>query len=255
MPLGRFDLSGRTALVTGASQGLGLAMGRALASASAHVVLSSRNQTGLTREAEAIRESGGKASILVMDVQDRSAIRNAPDRLDREVGGIDILIHSAGIIDRSSFEQSTEDGWDDVIATNLTSSYLLAKAFSPRMASRRWGRIINVGSVLSVMSKPNSVAYTASKHGLAGLTKSLAIELGPLGILVNAICPGYIRTEINTALQSNTAVSGTVEKRTPLGRWGKAEELGGAAIFLASDASAFITGHLLMIDGGLAVNS
>lgn len=255
MTRGRFDLSGRTALVTGGSQGLGLAMGRALASVGAHVVLSSRNEAGLIREAETIRESGGEASILVMDLQDRDQIRNAPDRLDREVGGFDILIHSAGIIDRSSFEHSTEDGWDVVIATNLTSTYLLAKAFSPMMARRRWGRIINVGSVLSVLSKPNSVAYTASKHGLAGLTKSLSIELGSSGILVNAICPGYIRTEINTGLQNNADVSRMVEARTPLGRWGEAEDLGGAAIFLASDASAFITGHLLMIDGGLSINS
>jgi gluconate 5-dehydrogenase len=250
-----FRLEGRCALVTGASRGLGRAMARALAAAGAHIVLASRDADALERVATDIHAGGGKASTLALDVRDRAAIHAAAQLLATEFDGPDILLHCAGIIDRSPFDDATIEAWDEVIATNLTSSFVLAKEMTRVMARKGWGRIINVGSVLSIASKPGAVAYTASKHGLAGLTKSLAVELGPRGVLANAICPGYLRTDINTALQQDPDHLRMIETRTPLRRWGNAEELNGVAVFLASDASSFVTGHLLLVDGGLAANS
>lgn len=250
-----FDLKGRTALVTGASRGLGQSMAIGLAAAGAHVVLASRNVPALERVKTDIQASGGSASTMELDVSDRRVIRSVASDLAREFDGPDILLHCAGIIDRSPFDQATIESWDETIATNLTSAFILAKEMTGPMARKGWGRIINVGSVLSVVAKSNTVAYTASKHGLAGLTKSLAVELGARGILVNAICPGYLRTAINIALQQDADHLSMVQSRTPLGRWGNADELAGVAVFLASEASSFVSGHLLLVDGGLSANS
>lgn len=248
----QFSLTGQVALVTGGSRGLGFEMARALASAGAIVVLAARDTARLEMAAAQIRAEGGTVDIQAFDLTDEAAIIKAVAEVTLRHGRIDILLNNAGICIWNDFLTSTLDSWHQTISTNLTATYLLAREVARPMIAQRHGRIINVGSFVSTKGREKLQAYVASKHGVAGLTKSLAAELGQHGIRCNGICPGYFLTEMAETVTSNPKMMETVRSHISVGRWGNPEELGGAAIFLASAASSYINGHMLMVDGGVA---
>jgi gluconate 5-dehydrogenase len=247
-----FSLEGQIALVTGGSRGLGFAMASALASAGATVVLCARSQSGLETAAASIRDAGGKVDIEPFDLTDQSALRGAVRNVLARHGRIDILLNNAGICEWSDFLKSGIEMWQRTMDTNVTAAFLLAQEVAPAMIERGHGRIINVGSYLSVLGREKLQAYVASKHAVAGLTKSLGAELGRHGIRCNGICPGYFLTDMAEPVTSNPQMKEIVRSHISVGRWGNPEELGGAAVFLASEASSYINGQMLMIDGGVS---
>ncbi len=246
-----FDLSGRTALVTGSSQGLGLAMARGLAQAGAALVLNGRDEQKLTTVAAALRADGLRVTTAAFDVTNGAASAAAVARIEDEVGGIDILINNAGIQRRAPLVEMTEEQWRAVLETNLTSAFLVARAVAPRMIARGRGKIINICSVMSEVSRPTIGNYAAAKGGLKMLTRAMAVEWAKHGLQANAIAPGYFETELNQALKENVEFNRWICGRTPAGRWGQPHELAGAAVFLASGASDFVNGQILYVDGGL----
>jgi gluconate 5-dehydrogenase len=249
-----FSLEGRVALVTGASRGLGKAIANAMAAAGAHVVLAARTGDALNENAEAIRSAGGTADVVRLDVTDESAIVDAVAQTIADTGRLDILVNNAGTAHRAPVLEADTAGWDAVVATNLRSCFLLSREAGRPMVEQGWGRIITIASIMSQIARPGVPAYVATKHAVVGLTKALAVELGPRGVTANAIGPGYFRTELTEVLQRDPEFSRMIEARCPAGRWGEAEELGGVAVFLASDAAAYINGHLLIVDGGMTIN-
>jgi len=249
-----FSLDGRVALVTGASRGLGKTMAGALAEAGAHVVLAARTESDLQANAKAIRAAGGKASVLTMDVTDEAAVVDGVARVARDLGQLDILVNNAGVVQRTLMLDTATEDWDRVVETNLTALFRMAREAARPMVANGWGRIINIGSIMSVVSRPTVGSYAATKHAVVGLTKTLAAELGSRGVTANAIGPGYFRTELNVVLQQDPEFNAMLEARCPAGRWGEQSELGGVVVFLASDAASFVNGHLLIVDGGMTVN-
>ncbi|NPT53936.1 SDR family NAD(P)-dependent oxidoreductase [Paraburkholderia elongata] len=251
-----FSLDGQVALVTGASRGLGLAMASALACAGATVVLAARSRASLDAAAASIRAvsggSGGAIDVEPFDLTDQAAIEAAVQNVLARHGRIDILLNNAGICEWSDFLKSTPQMWRRTMDTNVTAAYLLAQQASPPMIERGHGRIINVGSYVSVLGREKLQAYVASKHAVAGLTKSLGAELGRYGIRCNGICPGYFMTDMAEPVTSNAQMKEIVRSHISVGRWGRPEELGGAAVFLASDASSYMNGQMLMVDGGVS---
>ena len=247
---GSFDLSGRVALVTGGGSGLGLAMARGLGGAGARVLLNGRNAGKLDLAVAALRSEGLQADSAVFDVTDSAAVNEGVASAVERFGAIDILVNNAGVQHRAPIEDFSDADWRRVLATNLDAPFFLARAVIPAMKARRRGKIVNIGSLMSSLARPTTVPYQASKGGIAMLTRGLAVELAPHGIQVNAIAPGFFRTEMNTALTSNAEFSAWVEKRTPAGRWALPEELAGAAVFLSSSAADFVTGQILYVDGG-----
>jgi len=249
MPTSPFDLSGRVALVTGAYRGLGFAIARGMADAGATVVLNGRKRDELEKAAQSLPG----ADIAVFDVTKREAIASSVRDIVARHGRIDILVNNAGIQRRAPFADFPQKDWDDIIATNLTAPFVVSQAVVHGMIERKEGKIIHIASLMSDLARPTVVPYTAAKGGVRQLTRGMAIELAPHNIQVNAIAPGYFATEMNRALIDNQEFDAWVKKRTPAGRWGEPPEIAGLAVFLASNAANYMTGQLLVMDGGMSV--
>ncbi len=249
-----FDLSGRLALITGSSQGIGLALARGLGQAGARVVLNGRDGAKLERARTLLESEGLAASTAPFDVTDRAAVRDTVAAIERDLAPIDILVNNAGIQRRAPFESFPEETWREIMAANLDSVFHVTQAVGARMLERRRGRIINICSVASELGRAAIVPYAATKGALRQMTRGLCAEWAARNIQINAIAPGYIRTELNRALIDDAAFSAWVCARTPAGRWADVDELAGAAIFLASDAASYVNGHVLYVDGGLSTS-
>jgi len=243
-----FDLSGRVALVTGANTGIGQAIAVALAQAGADVALVGRSAADET--AGLVRAEGRRAILIGADLSSIAPVEGVVEQTVSDLGGIDILVNNAGIIRRADAVDFTEADWDAVIDTNLKSLFFLSQAAGRRMIEAGRGKIINIASLLSFQGGIRVPSYTASKSGVAGLTKLLANEWAAKGLNVNAIAPGYIATNNTAALQADETRNRQIMERIPAGRWGKTSDLGGAAVFLASAASDYVNGHILAVDGG-----
>lgn len=246
-----FDLTDKVALVTGSSGGIGLALAGALAAAGARVILNGRDPERLKAAADTLVAQGSSPQTAVFDVTRSDQIDETLTTCIAENGRIDILINNAGIQHRAPLHEFPEDAFRRVIDTNLTSAFLVGQRVAKSMIEQGSGSIINICSVQSELARPGIAPYSASKGGLKMLTKGMALDWGRFGIRVNGLAPGYFKTELNKALVEDKTFSGWLEQRTPLGRWGDTEELIGAAIFLASGASSFVTGHVLYVDGGI----
>jgi gluconate 5-dehydrogenase len=243
-----FELDGRRALVTGSSQGIGLALARGLAEAGASVILNGRNTDKL---AAAAAELPGAAS-LSFDVSDHAAARAAIDGFEESEGPIDILVNNAGVQHRAPLEDFPPEDFERLMRTNVSSVFNVGQACARHMIRRGRGKIVNVASVNALLARYSIAPYTATKGAVANLTKGMATDWARHGLTCNAIAPGYMRTPLNEALWSDPEFNDWLEKRTPAGRWGQVEELIGACVFLASDASSFVNGHVLYVDGGIA---
>jgi gluconate 5-dehydrogenase len=246
-----FDLTGRTALVTGSGRGLGLAFARALAQAGAAVALNGRDESRLAATADVLRGEGARIALAPFDVTDGAACLRAVEKLEADFAPIDILVNNAGIQQRAPLAEMSEQQWRAVVDTNLTSAFLVARAVAPRMIARGAGKIINICSVMSEVSRPTIANYAAAKGGLKMLTRAMAVEWAGHGLQANAIAPGYFVTELNRSLVENVEFNAWICKRTPAGRWGQPHELAGTAVFLASQASDFINGQIIYVDGGV----
>lgn len=249
--LDSFNLSGRIALVTGSSAGIGFALARGLASAGAEVILNARNADKLNAAAETLRAEGARVHAVPFDVTDKAAVTEAVTRIEREIGAIDILVNNAGLQRRAPLEEFSESDWHTLMKTNVDSVFFVGQAVARPMIERRRGKIINICSVQSELGRPNIAPYTASKGAVKMLTKGMAIDWGQHGIQVNGLGPGYFKTELTQALVDNKEFSAWLVGRTPSRRWGDVEDLVGAAVFLASEASNFVNGHILYVDGGV----
>jgi len=243
-------LDGRVAVVTGASRGLGRAMAVELGAAGAKLGLVGRDRAKLHETAAEAENLGAETAVFVTDVTDEAQVRALEQGVRERFGQVDILVNNAGMNIRKPLVEYTLDEWNTVLDTNLTSVFLVCRSFIPMMRGRGYGRILNLASMMSHVSLPGRTAYSASKAALLGVTRALAQELADEGITVVAISPGPFATDINTALIENPELNRQFLSNIPLGRWGKAEEIGKLALYLCSDAAGFITGSDVVIDGG-----
>ena len=243
-----FDLTGKVAVVTGANTGIGQGIALALAAAGADIAAVGR--TPAQETVEKVRALGRRAEIVSADLSTIEPVQRVVDEAVEKLGGLDILVNNAGIIRRNDSLDFTEEDWDAVIDTNLKSVFFLCQAAARHMVANGGGKIINIASMLSFQGGIRVPSYTASKSGVAGLTKLLACEWAGKGINVNAIAPGYIATNNTTALQADPVRNRAIVERIPAGHWGSPDDLGGAAVFLASRAADYVQGHILAVDGG-----
>lgn len=253
---GLFGLAGRRALITGSSQGICLALARGLAGAGAEVVLNGRDPHRLAAARDALRADWPDAEIaaLPFDATSHADVRAAIDRFEAETGPIDILVNNAGMQHRASLEDFPPERFEQLLQTNIATVFHVGQAVARHMIRRGRGKIINIASVQTALARPGIAPYTATKGAVGNLTKGMATDWARHGLQCNAIAPGYFDTPLNAALVADGEFSGWLERRTPAGRWGKVEELVGACIFLASDASGFVNGHTLYVDGGISVS-
>ena len=246
-----FDLSGRLALVTGSSSGIGHALASGLAAAGARVILNGRDAARLEAAAAGLREQGADVQVACFDVTDAAGVAAAVARIEADIGAIDILVNNAGMQRRAPLEDFAQAQWHELMRTNVDSVSFVGQAVARAMIRRRRGKIVNLCSVQSELGRPNIAPYTASKGAVKMLTKGMAIDWGQRGIQVNDLGPGYFKTELTEAPVKNEEFSRWLIGRTPSRRWGDVEDLIGAAVFLASDASNFVNGHILYVDGGV----
>jgi gluconate 5-dehydrogenase len=245
-----FSMKNRVVLLTGASRGLGRDMALTLGAAGATVLCAGRTVKGLETTAKAIKRKGGKAHVVPLDITDEAAVREQVATVIARHRRIDVLVNNAGIIYREAIVDTPTETFRAVVETDLVSQFMLAREVGRHMIERKYGRIVNISSVMAILGRASVAGYVAAKHGLVGLTKNLAVEFGP-HVTANAIAPGYIRTELNIPLQQNKDFNAMLEQRTAAHRWGKPEDLRGPLLLLASDAGAYMTGHTLVVDGGL----
>jgi NAD(P)-dependent dehydrogenase (short-subunit alcohol dehydrogenase family) len=246
----RQPLEGKVAVVTGGTSGIGLALVKGLAEAGADIVPMSRRAEQVDLAANEVESRGRRAVRVTADVGDRPSLQNALNETVAQLGGVDILVNCAGITKRTPTLDVTDDEWNAILETNLTGTLRACQVFGRHMLERGRGRIINIASLASFVGLFEVAAYTASKAGVAGLTRALAVEWGSRGVNVNAIAPGVYRTALNSALLDGTERGKEFLLRTPMRRFGRVEELAGACVFLASDASSFVNGEILTVDGG-----
>jgi gluconate 5-dehydrogenase len=246
-----FSLEDRVVLITGSSQGIGRALATACAEAGAHVVINARSADKVDGAVRELQADGHKASGHVADVTDPDAVAVMVDTIEAEVGPLAGLVNNAGIQRRAPFLDFDLGDYRDIMEMNLIAPFIVSQAVAKPMAERGAGRIVNIGSVQSQLGRPTIVPYTASKGGVVLLTRGMCADLGPLGLQVNSVAPGYFATELTQALVDDEEFSAWVAARTPAGRWGDVSELGGATVFLLSDAASFVNGQTLFVDGGM----
>jgi gluconate 5-dehydrogenase len=251
MTLEMFSLTGRTALITGSSKGIGFALARGLAAAGATVILNGRGVERLSAAAETLRAEGATIVEAAFDATDSGAVKAAIDKIEAEAGALDILVNNAGIQRRGSLVEMPEKTWHEVMKANVDSVFHVSKAAANYMIPRNRGKIINICSVMSELGRSTVAPYTASKGAVKMLTKAMCAEWAPHNIQVNGIGPGYFKTELTEALVNDETFSAWLTNRTPARRWGEVQELAGAVVFLASSASDFVNGHILYVDGGV----
>jgi gluconate 5-dehydrogenase len=246
-----FDLAGRRALVTGSGQGIGYALATALLEAGAAVVLNGRDPAKLDAAATRLRAAGGSVEVAAFDVTDRAAVVAGIARIEEGLGPIDVLVNNAGIQRRAPLQDFAEDTWHEIVRANLDSVFYVGQAVARHMIPRGRGKIVNVCSVQSELGRPGIAPYAATKGAVKMLTKGMCADWAKFGLQINGLGPGYFATELTQALVDDAAFSAWLCARTPAGRWGRVEELGGAMVFLASAASDFVNGQVLYVDGGM----
>lgn len=253
-PQDLFSLRSRRALITGSSRGIGLALARGLGEYGAEIVLNGRNRDALERAQSLLKEAGITSSLSSFDATDQTAVLSAVEAIEQNEGPIDILINNAGIQRRAPLEDFSREDWDALMATNLNAVFFVGQTVARHMISRKRGKIVNICSVQSELARPGIAPYTAAKGAVKNLTKGMATDWAKYGLQINGLAPGYFETDMNAALVKDKDFTEWLCRRTPAARWGKVEELIGAAVFLSSDASSFVNGHILMVDGGITAS-
>lgn len=245
-----FSVKDKVILVTGSSRGIGAVLARGFAAGGASVVINGRHEEEVAAKTDELVRAGLRAAGYAFDVSHEGAVEKAVDRMEKEVGALDVLVNNAGLQRRARLEEMTLDQWEEVIRMDLTSAFIMARSAARRMLERKRGKIINITSLMAEGARPTTGNYAAAKGGLKMLTRSMAAEWGPHNIQVNAIGPGYFLTDMTDALSKDRDFDAWVKSRTPARRWGSPEELVGAAVFLASAASDFVNGQTIYVDGG-----